>query len=834
MAVSHSETYPQGVRNSRPPPLGFRAVGQELELRDTPMYGQTAVLTNSEHEIQVALSEGGRIVSWRVGGREIGFVGRIWGGDMYDDMRLDDESVGLRFHPVADAELLRTGAGVAIRMTLDVAFAARRVRYVRTIGLDEAGAFVETTFPDDLAQRKLWYSFACQFVRKSGAGEAIRLWWGKDGQAEELVLEPKAAKGFQFPPASAVSPAVVRRSIVLAGLGSGGGMRMRTFGASEVSLKVWSSSCRLGVSQTFGQGRKHSPVRFRLDKIGEQAPSIALQADQQDWKRLSGEWKPVRLALETPTARPASPAMVSDFGHYGACNSAPEYMAPLAAAGIGWVRIGGFSWAACEAQPGKADWTACDSQLAGAEQEGLAVIGVMSGNPGWATTTGSRLAPPKDWQAWENHVEQTVRRYGNRIHIWEIWNEPDISSFWQGTAEEYVALLRHAYGAAKRADPDCLVMTAGLDGSGEAYLVKLLELGAGKYCDLVGAHPYAGSAKIAALRMKIMRRILDFYQLQKPLWITEVGWQSGGWKSGPGVVKDEQMKAQRLRDSYPALMEYADVVCWYKGVEKGNMYGLMQPVGQAGFLLMPAWYTTRELACSAAPDISIKAPGSVVLPAGVKTRMSGRVRNDGRAMVSARWIGQETAWGETEPVTIAPGADVEVAADLMPQAYAREQKRDLILVVQRGRRHIAGHVIRADITNEGGKVCELVLNGGWIRKLDATGNAVGKWIPNHAVITAPGEGFTQPLRPATKGNFKEIATLEVSGSAAAWLGDVPTRVTLHVGKTEWVGLHVRVPPGTAPGTYTLNAVLRSTTFPEVSASFKSSYSIGISPAAARK
>jgi hypothetical protein len=51
------------------------------------------------------------------------------------------------------------------------------------------------------------------------------------------------------------------------------------------------------------------------------------------------------------------------------------------------------------------------------------------------------------------------------VRVWEIWNEPDLSSFWSGAVEDYVALLAAAYRGAKRADPECLVVSADPDGA---------------------------------------------------------------------------------------------------------------------------------------------------------------------------------------------------------------------------------------------------------------------------------------------------------------------------------------------------------------------------------
>lgn len=799
--------------------------GQDVVVTSTPMYGPTAILTGGAHEIRIALNEGGRVVSWKVSGTEVGFVGRIWGGDMSDALTLDGASTDLRFHPVEAVETLKQGSCAAVRVTLAAKLDEHTVRYSRVIGLDTKGAFLETTFPFATSPGTLWYAFGAQFTRKPAGGEAVRLLFLEEGETRERVLEPKEMKGFAFPPAPEADSDSARRRVVLSHPGLRDALALSVFGSCDVGLKVWSGSFQLAPGKRFEPGERMDPVRLRLEATGREEASAALSERVSPWVAPAGEWRSVELPPQAEPVRPPMPPIVAAYSRYGACNSTAAFMAPLAAGGVGWVRVGGFSWAACEATRGTVDWTGAETSLEAAEEEGLATIGLFSGNPGWATASGDRRAPPNDWAAWEQHVERTVHRYRERVHVWEVWNEPDIGSFWQGTVDEYVELLRHAYIAAKRADPECLVMSAGLDGSGEAYLVEMLERGAGRYCDLVGAHPYAGSAGVAALRMRIMRRILAFHGVDKPLWITEVGWQSGGWKAGPGVVADEEVKAQRLRDACPLLLEHADVVCWYKGVEAGSMYGLMQPVGQRGFRLQPAWHRMRELALPATTEVVVEAPPSIALPAGKATALSGCITNGGAAPVLARWVGAEPDWGPCPTVTVPPGTSRDVPVTLTPRAYERPHGRDLILAVQRGSRHTAGRVVSLSVTNTG-RICELSLSGGWIRRLDREGKPVGSWEPSHAVVTAPGGGFIQPLRPTCRGNFKETATLEVRGSAAKWVGDVPTSVALTPDKPGWVGLHVRVPDGVLPGTYVLEATLRSTTFADVSASFAGSYTVG--------
>ncbi|MBN2449249.1 MAG: beta-galactosidase [Lentisphaeria bacterium] len=801
-------------------------LAQSLDLRDTPLYGPTAVLTGGRDTVQVALLEGGRIVSWQVDGREIGFVGRIWGGDMADSLRLGDASAGLRFHrPTAVATQVTPGR-VAVRVAMAVTLGETTVAYERIVGMDRDGLFLETTFPFPRAPGPLRYAFEAQFLRQRPGADPMRLLYRDAGQLAERPLDPAATRDFALPDRAVAATDRPRRGLGVAAPDADDVLILVAFGRADLAVKVWSASFALQLHSAFADSEAVAPIRLRAFHVSRVAAPSCLDEPTVPWPEIAPAWQPMALPEDAPpAARPATPPVVTRFGPYGACNGDPSFMAPLAAAGLGWVRVGAFSWSACEPERGRVHWEGADAALEAAEREGLGVIGEMSGLPGWAARGGDRRAPPLDWRQWEGHVERTVRRYRHRVPVWEIWNEPDIGQFFQGTVEEYTDLLRHAYAAAKRADPDCLVMSAGLDGSGETYLVRMLEAGAAECCDLVGAHPYASTPDLAVIRMRVMRRILDHFQVHKPLWITEVGWQSGGWKAGPGVVRDEDAKARMLREAIPGLLDWADVVCWYKGFEAGSMYGLMQPVGAHGFVLQPAWHAMRDLAMPAPKDVTVTAPETLSLPAGHSTAAIATVHNRSRDPVSARWLGAEPQWGTAPAVRVEPGSDLEIPIRLLPEPYARPHARDLILALQRDGRHVAGAVVPATVTNAG--TCrELSLGGGWIRRLDAEGNESGAWTPAHEVVTAPGHGFIQPLRPTNLGSAPETVRVEVAGSAAGWLTAPPGEISLAPGQTGWVGLRVRVPENTPAGTYRLSARIRSSAQPEVQADFTGQYTVG--------
>ncbi len=71
------------------------------------------------------------------------------------------------------------------------------------------------------------------------------------------------------------------------------------------------------------------------------------------------------------------------------------------------------------------------------------------------------VTPPQEMAEWEELIEAVTRhwieRYGlPRVKNWlfEVWNEPNLGSFWDGSQEDYFQLYAGAARAVKRIDPE--------------------------------------------------------------------------------------------------------------------------------------------------------------------------------------------------------------------------------------------------------------------------------------------------------------------------------------------------------------------------------------------
>jgi hypothetical protein len=135
---------------------------------------------------------------------------------------------------------------------------------------------------------------------------------------------------------------------------------------------------------------------------------------------------------------------------YGQLSAADRirYMDEFAGSGGKWFRMNLESWSLAEAQ----------DVVAKARERGICVIGNLNAN-----ATGTHWGNPPDHKKWADAAVTTfVRPLINDVTVWEIWNEPNINSFFNGTSDAYADLLHTAYAAIHTAQPWAVVSTAGL------------------------------------------------------------------------------------------------------------------------------------------------------------------------------------------------------------------------------------------------------------------------------------------------------------------------------------------------------------------------------------
>ncbi|HMA33859.1 MAG TPA: hypothetical protein VKY74_05200 [Chloroflexia bacterium] len=171
-------------------------------------------------------------------------------------------------------------------------------------------------------------------------------------------------------------------------------------------------------------------------------------------------------------------------------------------AGVRWSREE-LSWANIQTGGKTEGWAGYDAHLQLLHDAGIAVIGMLLTTPAWASGhTASEpnwyWYPPRDPQAYGAFVEAAVRRWHDRVAVWELWNEPNAAGTWmpQPDPVAYAALLAAGYAGAKRADPNAVVMLGSVyvhdaNNEGLAFMDQVVAASGGQLnFDIMGIHTY--------------------------------------------------------------------------------------------------------------------------------------------------------------------------------------------------------------------------------------------------------------------------------------------------------------------------------------------------------
>lgn len=217
--------------------------------------------------------------------------------------------------------------------------------------------------------------------------------------------------------------------------------------------------------------------------------------------------------------------------------------------GASWI-VEYFPWGYYEPRKGDYQWSHPDMVVDHAVAQGLTVVARIDFVPQWGRPedTTYRYLDAQHYADYGDFVYAFVSHFRGRVTHYIIWNEPNLSFEWgyrPVDPEGYTELLKIAYGRAKEADPDAVVLAAGLaptlapPGSEMGmndliYLQRMYDAGAGDFFDMMAVHAYGWTFPAddppdpeivnfarANLTYEVMARNGDGH---KACMITEAGW----------------------------------------------------------------------------------------------------------------------------------------------------------------------------------------------------------------------------------------------------------------------------------------------------------------------
>jgi hypothetical protein len=170
-----------------------------------------------------------------------------------------------------------------------------------------------------------------------------------------------------------------------------------------------------------------------------------------------------------------------------------------------------IAWSDVEIQKGVYDFTSSDEKFNNLTSHGIEQLFIIyysnclysnmpsnSGYDCWLYVPRNAARFEIFKKAFGNYTYEVVKHYKGKVKYFELWNEPNI--FWEPhindelQATQYIALMKEGYTRAKEANPDAVILSAGIDTADmdlvKRYIEDYYKQGAKDYFDILAIHPY--------------------------------------------------------------------------------------------------------------------------------------------------------------------------------------------------------------------------------------------------------------------------------------------------------------------------------------------------------
>ncbi len=257
--------------------------------------------------------------------------------------------------------------------------------------------------------------------------------------------------------------------------------------------------------------------------------------DEKGGKVQSGQTRVAAASFDLPKA----PATVPVWGMHLNSRNLELCLPVLRAAGIRHVRnLANLHWDIVEPQPGQWQWP--DSLLDYLQAQDFHALGKLGFTPKWAV-------PPEKAKGWpiqnkmpssladyRHYVRTVAERYRGRISGWEIWNEPNLPRYFDGTAAEYGVLLSSAAAEIRAVQPGAEIagfaVAKFFAPETPAFVSEALAGQPRSELNAFSFHPYWNKtpeqAALAQRGSEIRALFRQQGQQEPDLWITEYGCQN--------------------------------------------------------------------------------------------------------------------------------------------------------------------------------------------------------------------------------------------------------------------------------------------------------------------
>ena len=294
-------------------------------------------------------------------------------------------------------------------------------------------------------------------------------------------------------------------------------------------------------------------------------------------------------------------------------------IARMGAGKVGTLRLN-FVWGAVQPTAGSPlDWSYYDTIIGAAAEQGIRVLPTVYSSPTWASDKTNHPPSKAHMNDFRAFVSGAAARYGANgtfwsehpgtpklpVIWWQLWNEANSPSFWyrKPNPAQYTRLLKVFDRGIKSGDPSAKVVLTGLFRSPrvkhgipiDRYLPGLYKHKAKRFFDAVAVHPYATTPHDALNAVRDARRIMGrFKDKRAPIWITEIGWATGG-NPPTALTVSPHRQATYLRKTFNLLAKNRrrykiPGVIWYSWRDvPGGIWFQHTGLFTADFDPKPAW-----------------------------------------------------------------------------------------------------------------------------------------------------------------------------------------------------------------------------------------------------
>ncbi len=486
------------------------------------------------------------------------------------------------------------------------------------LGARTVAAAATTYAASKLAQRNLWLP-----ARPAVAGRleytVTNLSDGVTSAPISVLLQPLGAAVAQATPTPFSAPAVAHAQVQTAIYGQtpiasltsaakAKGFRLTVQRAENIDGAEF--------SWDFGAGAKRSGVSVEITPDSAGGIAGALTVRDSRGQQLA-EIPLLRLvAYDTPSLLTTGLPHIGVQGHInfdlpaaeGGITTMPGVVKALARVkemGMDLVRTD-WVWEKMETAHGVIGWNNYhfEDVLHLLANTGLGSIAIIKGTPLWCSSAPHLPFPgfwnvaPSDARLYGEFVYKFVEHFGSVIKMIEIYQEPNVSLYWNFDAAGLAACQREGFLHAKYANPDITVGLTGLVGVPERavlgsdgywhygpvlfeppenFLTRLYQATGGRaWWDTVGLHTYPDMDLFNAATGFDLSRSVAFINSIKatmqahgdstPLCVTEIG------ASTPRDHPSPQLVAQFLGQLIDTIRQntYAPLLVWYRLNEGPN------------------------------------------------------------------------------------------------------------------------------------------------------------------------------------------------------------------------------------------------------------------------